>query len=145
MTTIDFVKKGDLAELALLYEELGVAASNLKKMTENFDWMQTNSDYFLLGARDVNNKLVGSLLAIVCRDVSGECRPFMVLENMIVSGICRGMGIGKQLIQQAECIARQRGCFYIMLVSGSQRKEAHRFYESLGYSIGVVQGFKKYL
>jgi GNAT superfamily N-acetyltransferase len=145
MTTIDFVGTSDLTDLALLYEELGVAPSDLRKMAENFEWMRSNIDYFLLGARDKNNKLIGSLLGIICRDISGECRPFMVLENMIVTANCRRGGIGRQLIQEAEVIARKRDCHYIILVSKAQRKDAHRFYESLGYGIGVVQGFKKYL
>jgi ribosomal protein S18 acetylase RimI-like enzyme len=145
MTTIDFVGTSDLTDLASLYEELGVVTSDLRKMAENFEWIYANSDYFLLGARDKNNKLIGSLLGIICRDIAGECRPFMVLENMIVTVNCRGKGIGRKLVQEAEAIARKRDCYYIMLVSRAQRKDAHRFYESLGYNIGVVQGFKKYL
>ena len=30
-------------------------------------------------------------------------------------------------------------------ISDAHRKEAHQFYESLGYKLDEVQGFKKYL
>lgn len=38
-----------------------------------------------------------------------------------------------------------RGCFYTMFVSAADKKEAHTFYESIGYGFNAVQGFKKYL
>ncbi len=57
----------------------------------------------------------------------------------------RGKKIGKALIYEIENIGRERNCYYTIFVSGIQRKDAHRFYESIGYSLDSVQGFKKYL
>lgn len=74
-----------------------------------------------------------------------QCKPFVVIENVIVKSTCRGRGIGKMLMEKIEQIGRNRGCFYTMFVSGGKRKEAHRFYEAMGYDLGCVQGFKKYL
>jgi GNAT superfamily N-acetyltransferase len=84
-------------------------------------------------------------MGVVCHDLVGECRPFMVIENVIVSRDCRRQDVGTALMQAMEKIARRRKCYYIMFVSKSRRKEAHRFYESLGYRLDAVQGFKKYL
>ena len=49
------------------------------------------------------------------------------------------------LMEEIENIGRIRDCFYTMFVSGSRRKEAHLFYEAVGYDLDLVQGFKKYL
>lgn len=69
----------------------------------------------------------------------------MVLENLVVSSKCRRLGIGKMLVDYIEVQAREKNCYFIMLMSLMKRKEAHRFYEALGYSTEVAQGYKKYL
>lgn len=145
MIAIDKINESDLNDLSTLYEELSGVKTNMGKMKENYDWINTNPDYILIGAKDDNKNLIGSLLGIVCHDVVGECRPFMVLENVIVRSDCRGLGIGKTLVNYIENYARERNCYYIIFVSSINRKEAHKFYESLEYDINAVQGFKKYL
>lgn len=144
MVSIQLIKVDDLTELAKLYRELAGKRTNARKMKLSFQWMQSNPDYIVLGATS-DGKLQGSLMGIVCHDLVGECRPFMVVENVIVSGGRRRQGAGRRLMQAMERIARRRRCYYIMFVSKSRRKEAHRFYESLGYRLDLVQGFKKYL
>ncbi len=44
--------------------------------------IESNEDYILLGAK-YNNELVGTLMAIICKDLDGACRPFMVIENVV--------------------------------------------------------------
>lgn len=57
----------------------------------------------------------------------------------------RGKNIGKALMNEVEKIGTEKNCYYIMFVSSIHRKNAHRFYESIGYSLDSVQGFKKFL
>lgn len=45
---------------------------------------------------------------------------------------------------EIERIAKERNCGYMILVSGDQRKEAHRFYEKLGFGDEKVQGYRKH-
>lgn len=144
MIVISQICETDLAELSALYKELTGKKSNEKKLKENFVWINCDPNYLLIGAKD-ESKLVGSLMAIVCHDATGNCKPFMVLENVIVKSECRGVGIGKQLINYIENYARQKSCHYIFLVSSNERKNAHKFYESLGYDKDNVRGYKKNL
>lgn len=145
MITIGKITYDDLDDLAILYEELSGTKTNLQKFNKNFDWINSNKDYLLIGAKDDNGNLVGSLLGIVCQDLVGECKPFLVIENVIVKSGCRKMGIGKELMNFIEEFARTRNCYFTMLVSAFSRKNAHKFYESIGYAKDVVRGFKKYL
>jgi GNAT superfamily N-acetyltransferase len=144
MVSIQPIKIDDLKELAELYRQLAGKKTNARKMKRSYQWMESNPDYILLGAKS-DGELQGSLMGVVCHDLVGECRPFMVIENVIVSRGCRRQDVGTALMQTMEKIARRRDCFYIMFVSKTRRKEAHRFYESLGYRLDAVQGFKKYL
>ena len=46
----------------------------------------------------------------------------------------RAMGVGKSMLQKAEELCKKKDCYYLEVTSGQKRnKEAHVFYESLGY------------
>lgn len=145
MVSINRISANDLENLADLYKELLYVEANLKKMKNTFQWIDSNDNYILLGAKDDNDNLIGSILGIICQDIIGGCRPFMVIENVIVKSNSRELGIGKKLIKYIENYAFEKNCSYTMLVSSAYRKEAHKFYQAVGYDIDAVQGFKKYL
>jgi GNAT superfamily N-acetyltransferase len=144
MILISKITSDDLIPLSLLLEELTEMKSHLVFMVDNFKKISADTNYILLGAKD-NNVLVGSLMGIVCHDLVGDCKPFMVIENVIVAKSARGKGIGKSLMHEIETIGRSLNCSYTMFVSGYQRKDAHRFYEAIGYKPDTVRGFKKFL
>jgi GNAT superfamily N-acetyltransferase len=144
MITINRIERNDLEALSVLYYELIKTKSDFDLMVKNFEFLANNECYILLGAKK-NGELVGSLMGIICRDLVGSCQPFMVIENVIVTQILRGQGVGKKLMMKIEKIGKENNCHYTMFVSGVQRKDAHKFYKSLGYKLDTVQGFKKYL
>lgn len=45
----------------------------------------------------------------------------------------QGSGVGQALMRHAEDWAQARGCEAVYVRSGSHRRQAHRFYEKLGY------------
>ncbi|MGL5352471.1 MAG: GNAT family N-acetyltransferase [Clostridium sp.] len=145
MVTVMPINKSDLEGLKILYDE-GFEGTNtdLIKMNEVYNWMKDNPDYTVLCAK-YEDKIVGSLMGVVNRELIGECRPFMVIENVVVSDNYRRMGIGKVLMDKINEVAIQKDCTFIMLISRIHRKGAHKFYESVGFSGDVAKGFKKYL
>lgn len=145
MITINEIIYDDLSDLANLYEELLERKTNFPKFKESFDLINSDKNYILIGAKDDNKILVGSLLGIMCKDLGGDCRPYIIVENVIVKSSCRGMGIGKLLMRFIENFDRNKNCYFTMLVSAFRRKDSHKFYESIGYANDVVKGFKKYL
>jgi GNAT superfamily N-acetyltransferase len=138
------IKRTDLKDLGFLYEQLSGKKHDSIKMLDNYDNMISNGQYYLIGAK-IDNKLVGSLMGIKCFDLVGDCLPFMIIENVIVTESQRGMGIGKELFKRIEEIAIDNDCYYIFFVSGETRLEAHKFYESIGFTNDKVKGYKKYL
>jgi GNAT superfamily N-acetyltransferase len=134
----------DLPGLLLLFNELVPNSSSISHIQSNFEKISTNECYFLLGAK-VDNQLCGTLMGVLCHDLIGECRPFLVIENVIVTKNFRKRGVGKALMNRIEEIARQHNCYYSILISGENRTDAHAFYDSLGYGDTKVKGFKKFL
>lgn len=141
---IRLIGENELTDLAILQKELINEEPNLAKMQELFPIISKDRNYYLLGVRKAG-RLVGSLVAIACHDLFGECVPFMIVENVIIAEQHRRQGIGTMLMEKVEAIARERGCRYITLLSAAQRAEAKDFYQSLGYDSENYWGFKKFL
>ncbi len=142
---VEKITANDLPKLARLYEQLVEEETNQDRMKGIFIKMDTCDDYYLLGAKTENNLLVGSIMGIVCLDLLKQCRPFMVMENLIVDSKWQGKGAGKLLLAEIESIARKRNCIFIQFCSSSYRKAAHKFYEACGYDLNEVHGFRKFL
>lgn len=131
--------KKDLPQLQDMYRDLipeGVAIETLER---HFDAVAGLSNYFLAVAVR-GEKVLGSTMGIVCVALDA---PFLVVENVIVDGSCRGQGIGRRIFQELDRFALANKCQYALLVSSGFRKEAHQFYEAMGYN-DDVRGFRKY-
>ncbi|MCA1794828.1 MAG: GNAT family N-acetyltransferase [Desulfobacteraceae bacterium] len=85
-----------------------------------------------------NDVLVGFCMGVVCQSFYGDCSPFMVIEDFIVDKQHRRTGIGTALMSSAEHYAIGRGCSQAIFVTENEREDAYRFYESRGYSPGVL-------
>ncbi|AIQ46675.1 hypothetical protein R70723_12940 [Paenibacillus sp. FSL R7-0273] len=144
MVTIREIEADSLTELIELYRELTGEPTDPARLAEAFASIKADSRYILLGAY-VDGELMGSLMGILCQDLVGDCRPFMVIENVVVSARARRQGLARQLMTAIEKLAHERNCCYIILVSGEKRKEAHVFYEKMGYRVEKVEGYRKHL
>jgi GNAT superfamily N-acetyltransferase len=93
---------------------------------------------------EVDGQVVGTLTVYVLPNLSYGGRPLAVVENVVVDERVRSGGYGRLLMMRAEEIARAAGCFKISLTSNRQRRDAHGFYERIGFST-THHGFTRYL
>jgi GNAT superfamily N-acetyltransferase len=56
-----------------------------------------------------------------------------VVEDVAVSPMRQGQGIGRAMMARALEERRKAGCYKLALSSNLKREPAHRFYESLGF------------
>ena len=136
--------ENDLEALAGLYKQFWGEESSLEKMRSTYQGLRTNPNYIFLVANRAGH-LAGSVMGIVCEELYGECKPFMVVEDVIVDQNNRRQGVGSLLMRELERIAVSRDCAYILFVTEQERTTAHQFYESLGYNSEKYRGFKKRL
>jgi GNAT superfamily N-acetyltransferase len=61
-----------------------------------------------------------------------------LIEAVRVRSDQRGGGLGKQLIQWAVDAAKEHGAALVQLTTDASRKDAHRFYERLGFEASHV-------
>lgn len=65
------------------------------------------------------------------------------ITALVVHPRMRGKGVGRRLVAVAEAFARERGCERLELTSAAHRREAHLFYEKLGYAPRPVRFTKE--
>lgn len=129
--------------MSILYQQFWNELSDINKMREQFSKMEDSETHILLSAIE-DNKLVGSVMGIICEELYGECKPFLLVENMIVDKNCRRKGAGKALLTELEKVAKQKNCTQMILVTESERSDACGFYEAYGFQLNN-KGYKKKL
>jgi len=59
----------------------------------------------------------------------------LYVDDLVTDAACRSAGHGKQLLDWLKDEARRLGCARLQLDSGTQRKDAHAFYQREGLRI----------
>ncbi len=96
----------------------------------------------LLVAED-NDRVVGTTVLAVLPGFAHGTAPFCVVEYVVVDEACRSRGIGRLLMESVKSIAKEAGCYKIMLTSDVRRDRAHKFYKSVGFEPSAY-GFRFY-
>lgn len=125
----------DLPSLIALYAQLSDRhrEMSLPRTEEVWDTvLKDDPNIVYLGAVDRGQVVSTCYLVVIPTLVYGG-RPFALLENVVTDAAHRRQGLAAQLIREAVEIARERGCYKLVLQSGVQRTGAHRFYEQLGF------------
>ncbi|GAA4748179.1 GNAT family N-acetyltransferase [Flavisolibacter ginsenosidimutans] len=68
-----------------------------------------------------------------------ESNPFAEIGGLVVEESFRGKGIGKMLVDRVKEWSLEQGMASLRLRSNAKRKEAHEFYEKLGFTVTKEQ------
>ena len=82
---------------------------------------------------ELDGKVVGTFQLNFLTYIKADGREDAQIESVHVARELRGNGIGAQLIQYGIDMARKHNCRRVQLTSNKERKDAHRFYERLGF------------
>ena len=141
---------GDLEAIIRLHEEdeLGSHGDVWSPETRPayeaaFAAIQRSPDNRLFVAID-GDEVVGTFQLTYIPNLTGRGAMRVKVESVKVKAARRSGGIGAQMIAFAEDHARTHGARAMELTSNKTRKDAHRFYERLGFARSH-EGFKKKL
>jgi GNAT superfamily N-acetyltransferase len=98
--------------------------------------------YSLLVAEDDGN-IVGTTVLAILPGFAHSTSPFAVIEYVVVEEKRRSQGIGKTLMEYCLKLAKEAGCYKVILTSDKRRERAHKFYHSLGFEASA-EGFRYY-
>ena len=99
---------------------------------KTFNRILTNSDLALLVAEHTDS-FVGSCYLNLIPNITRGGKPYALIENVITDKRFRNRGAGKALVDHALQMARERGCYKIMLMSGRGDDAVHSFYRRCGF------------
>ncbi len=141
---------GDLEAIIRLHEEdeLGSHGDVWSPETRPayeaaFAAIQRSPENWLFVAVD-GGEVVGTFQLTFIPNLTGRGALRVKVESVKVKAACRSGGIGARMMAFAEDHARTHGARAMELTSNKTRRDAHRFYERLGFSRSH-EGFKKAL
>lgn len=142
MLTIRRLQISDLEPLRQLYRQFWGEDSSIERMRERFHEIGSNSRQVIFCAT-LDNLVVGSVMGIVCDELYGDCKPFLVMEDLIVNMEYRNHGIGRALVRELEHYAKENGCSQMLFITEANRHDAVSFYKSIGFDPKSHIGFKR--
>jgi len=122
----------DMSDIQRLFGILTDTEISESDLINRLDFINNSSIDFLY-VYDLNGSVIG-LLGFRIRENIEENSRYGEISVIVVDLNYQKQGIGKQLIEFAEQLAKDFNCKGTWLVSGFGREEkAHQFYKSLGY------------
>ena len=97
-----------------------------------FEEIDRDTNHHLIVAES-NGKVIGTLHLMFLPSISFKGRLRAQVESVRVDKECRNMGIGQEMMRWAIEHARERDAHVVQLTTHLSRKDAHRFYERLGF------------
>ena len=91
-----------------------------------------------------DGEIIGTLQITFTPSISFQGGKRATVESVRVDEKYCGQVIGKELMLWAINRAREENCVALQLTTNSERSDAHRFYENLGFK-GSHLGMKLYL
>jgi len=129
--TIRAVEAADMEALADLITQLGYE-TRTSEMQMRMETILANKNYATFVA--VSKGKVCGMVGTFTRYTYEHNSPSANIIALVVSKEMRGRGIGHALIAAAETNLAERNIRRVAVLTRFERKEAHVFYEKLGYT-----------
>ena len=109
-------------------------------------WRQIMDDpnhHIIVGIE--NNMIISSCVLMIIPNLTQNQRPYALVENVITHPECRNKGYATQILDYAKKLAVDKGCYKIMLMTGSKEDTILNFYERAGYNRNDKTAFIQWL
>lgn len=143
-------RRDDLKALIAMFaaDDIGghgdtVSQDALPDYERAFETIAASPDQTLFVA-ELAGDVVGTFQIELTTTLTGRGASFMIIEAVQTRSDMRGQGIGARMIEFCIEKARASGLARVQLISNAKRKDAHRFYERLGFEPSHL-GFKMVL
>ena len=97
-----------------------------------FEQIQNDPNHELIVA-ELNGEVIGTLHLMFLPSISYQGGWRAQIESVRVSGKYQSQGIGSEMMRWAIQRAKRRGAHIVQLTTHMSRRDAHRFYDRLGF------------
>ena len=140
--TIREIADAELSALLSLYAHLHPDGERLPpdEAAPLWETLRRAPNQHHLGAYQ-DGSLVSACTLVVVPNLTRGGRPYGLIENVVTHPDFRRRGLGTAVLEHALRAAWERGCYKVMLLTGSKNEATLRFYEQAGFERGVKTGF----
>jgi GNAT superfamily N-acetyltransferase len=125
------IRELDLKELDVAYELVKQLREELSyDEFEDLIYDMRHMDYKMIGIFDKGELLTYAGVAI---QTNLYHKRHLFIFDLVSDAKCRSLGYGKMMLSYLEDYAKMGMCQNVVLSSGLQREDAHRFYEKEGF------------
>lgn len=128
-------RKDDLPLLLELYAQLhgnAMPRFDLKLETLWNGILADDNHHIVVGVSD--GAIVSSCVLVIVPNLTHNQRPYALVENVVTHEAHHNRGHATRLLHFARDEAVRRGCYKMMLMTGSKKESTLRFYERAGYN-----------
>ena len=128
-------KTGDLSGVLALYAQPALDNGDVLPLDDAAKLHSRFAAYpdYTLYIAILRDEIVGSFALLVMDNLGHLGAPSAIVEDVVVDPTLQGRGVGREMMQFALERAREKRCYKLTLSSNAKRREAHAFYESLGF------------
>lgn len=145
-TQIDFATEEDLPQLADLLAELFALESDFQpdreKQMRGLRLILNDPAIGRLFVLRVDGKVTGMANALITISTA-EGGPVVLLEDIIISGTHRGMGLGRRLFDHVVAWAKGQGMTRVTLLADGDNRSALAFYDNLEFELSNMVVLRK--
>lgn len=104
-----------------------------------------NDENYHIFVGEVDGKVISSVTLVVIPNLTRGAKPYALIENVVTHADYRSKGYASLLMQEASKVAKDSGCYKIMLLTGSKKESTLRLYENCGFNCNDKTAFIKWL
>lgn len=147
---IELARPENLQEIVAI---INAGATSVRKNKEFTDWksyltafetLRAAPEVDIYVALNAGDDVVGTFQIHFLKGLAFKGRPRVELESVHVRADQRGNGVGRQMMELAEQLAKNANACIVQLTSNKERDGSHLFYKRLGYDQSH-NGYKKML
>jgi GNAT superfamily N-acetyltransferase len=129
-------KAGDFDRLIALYAQLHPNDSAVEDGSDRrvYDEILATRNLYLFVLEEDDGTLNATCYLNLIPNITRQASPYCIIENVVTEASLRNQGLGKRIIGHALQFAWDRGCYKVMLQTGSKRESTHNFYKACGFS-----------
>lgn len=140
------IKKEDFSQLFELYthlheKDVPKASKEIETLIDN---IVSDENYHIILC-EIDEKIVSSVTCIVIRNLTRDCRPYALIENVVTDVKYRGKGYATACLDYAYNLAEKAGCYKVFLLTGSKNESTLNFYRRAGYNDNDKTAFIRWI
>lgn len=140
------INENDFEGLMTLYMQLhdNPFPGKSKEIVRLWKTVLEDHNHHIIVAEE-DGKIIASCVCVIIPNFTHCQKPYALIENVITDQDYRNKGFATKCLNYAKELAKQAGCYKMMLLTGSKLESTLKFYEKAGYNSKDKTAFIQWL